>query len=270
MDPQVAKPELFQPDIRWQEHRESAMFRIEQAVRGAGYSMATFSPTDDTGGAITATEIKQREKRSLTTRDRKIGYWTPELAAAIEALLAIDQKHFGAEVTVQKPQVEFPDAVTPDLTEVAATIKTLNEASAVSAKTKVEYLHQDWDEDRIEEEVTDLVGSDVERAAAGMNAVATLAANLGKAVGAGGVDEATATEIMQLVLSKAVGADGEPIDVGPTDFVGAAEREQQALRDQALELAAARSTPATAKPGTPGRAGASAGKPRPGGPAVKR
>ena len=248
--------ELFQPAIRWEEHRETASELVQAIIRGAGYSMATFSPSDDAAGAITATEIKQRKERSLTTRGRKISYWTPALAAAVEVLLKIDVELFNGKATAQKPTVEFPDAVSPDPTEVATTIQTLDSAAAMSAVVKVQTLHPDWDEDQVEEEVARLIGSDVDRATTAMNAIAVLAANLGKAFAVGGVDEATAAAIMEYVLSKVVDEDGNPIDAGSTDFGGAAEHAEQVARDAAA---------AKAPPGAPGKPGGASAPGRPGG-----
>jgi A118 family predicted phage portal protein len=253
--------ELFQPTIRWEEHRETCGELVQVIVRGAGYSMATFSPSDDVGGAVTATEIKQREKRSLTTRGRKISYWTPALASVIEALLAVDEALFGGKAPAVKPTVEFPDAVSPDPTEVATTIQTLDSAAAMSATVKVQSLHPDWDEDQVEQEVARLIGSDVDRATTAMNNIAVLAANLGKAFAVGGVDEATAGAIMEYVLSKVVDEDGNPIESGATDFGGAAEHAEQVAREALA---------AKAPPGAAGKPG-SAGKGSPGpGPAGKR
>jgi A118 family predicted phage portal protein len=244
-NPAEMKLELFQPAIRFEEHAASMAAVLEVIIRGAGYSMATFSPgNDDATAAATATEIKQREKKSVTTRGRKIGYWTPELASLLEALLAIDVAQFGAQVTVNKPSVEFPDAVSPDPSEVAATLQVLDAATAVSAKVKVETLHPDWDETQVNEEVTNLTGTDLAKAAEGMNVIATLAANLAKAVTLGGIDEETALAMINLVLEKAVGADGKPIDPTTTDIAGAAE---QAIEEARIVAEAGKPPPVAGK-----------------------
>lgn len=245
LDPMATSPTLFQPAIRFAEHQATAQARIEAIVRGAGYSMATFSPSAESGTAVTASEIKQREKRSLTTRGRKIGYWLPALAGAIEALLAIDAAHFGASVKVQKPSVVFPDAVSEDPAEVARTLQLLDQAKAMSTEAKVELLHPDWDEEQVAEEVAALMGGALEQRAAGLKAVADLAVSLGKAVSTGGLADTTAQQIIELVLSEAVDEDGTPIDVGPADFAGSPE-------------------PAVVPPGAAGGLG---GPPRPAGPA---
>lgn len=249
-------PTLVQPLIRFEEHQQSAEAKLEAIVRGAGYSMQTFSPAGTEGGAVTATEVAARERRSLTTRGRKIGYWTPALAEAIEALLTIAVEHFGASITVERPGIEFPDAVTIDPKDQAETLNLLSQAAAASAEVKVRLLHPDWDDEQIEAEVTELTGTELDKTATALTTIAKLATELGKAVAVGGIAEDTAEAIMAAVLAKVTDEDGEPIDVGPTDFAGAAER--------AVEEARSLSAAAGARPGAPGATGAGpASRPRP-------
>jgi A118 family predicted phage portal protein len=259
---EVLAPTLVQPEIRFEQHQVSAEAKLESVVRGAGYSMQTFSPQGAEGGAVTATEVAARERRSLTTRSRKIGYWQPALAEAIEALLAVDVEHFGAGYTPVRPSVEFPDAVTIDPKDQAETLRLLAEASAASADVKVRILHPDWDDEQVNEEVTRLTGTDLDRQAAALTTIAKLAAELGKAVGAGGIAESTAEAIMEAVLAGVVDEDGDPIDVGPADFARSAE-----LAD--AEIGAASAKGAAALPGAqPARPAPGSGNgARPAGPA---
>lgn len=151
-DPASMTTTLVQPAIRFNEHQESARFRVEQIVRGAGYSMQTFAPNGDSA-AVTATEVAARERRSLTTRGRKISYWMPALTDALEALLGVDVAQFGADVVVERPAIEFPDAVSPDPKDVAQTLQLLHNAEAASTETKVRMLHPEWDDQAVADEV---------------------------------------------------------------------------------------------------------------------
>ncbi len=261
-DPNQMRMEMFQPSIRFAEHEATCQHLIEQVVRGAGYSMATLAPGDDDGPAPTATQIRQKKERSLTTRERKIGYWRPALAGALEALLAIDKEHFGADVTVLKPAIEWPDAVSPDPLEVAQTIQSLDAARALSDKAKVEFLHPDWDEDQVDEAVTEMSGSSFEQAANAVNTVATMAQGLGKAIATGGMTEEMAAALTQFVTDQIKGPDGEPIDVGDPDFSGATE--QAELQARAADAAIDASRAKAAGQGSPASGGG-----RPGGGAAR-
>lgn len=260
-DSPAATLQLFQPAIRFQEHSETAQALVEQIVRGSGYSMSTFSPVTDAHGSITATEIAQREKRSNTTRSKKVGYWSPELAKITEALMYVDWKRFDSGVAPEKPQVEFPDAVSPDISETAMTIQTLATANAMSAEVKVKMLHPDWDIDQVEEEVSRLTGTDLENMAGGMTMIAELATALASAVALGGLDEQTAEEMINLVLAQAVDENGDPIPPTSTSIAEAAATAQQAARDAAVAAAAAAPDGAvpSGRPGGPGGAAAGSG-----------
>lgn len=143
--------QLFQPQIRVSEHMDTVTDLITQILRGAGYSEQSFGMAGDV--AVTATEVTARERRSMLTRRRKIAYWTPELAAIIEALLAVDQAVFGAEVEPAKPAIEFADAVATDPLDMAQSLALLRQAEAASTETIVAMLHPDWEEPEIDDEV---------------------------------------------------------------------------------------------------------------------
>ena len=138
--------------IRTEDHARTTQDLLEQIVRGAGYSIQTFSGETE-GGAQTATEVAAKERRTLTTRDRKIGYWTPAITQALAVLMAVDVAQFGADLTPAPVRVEFADAVSDPPETVARTIQLLNEAKAISAKIKIGMLHPDWTPEQIDAEV---------------------------------------------------------------------------------------------------------------------
>ncbi|MEU0332220.1 phage portal protein [Streptomyces sp. NPDC006193] len=137
--------------IRVQEHKETAEDLVNQILRSAGYSGQTFGIGGDV--AVTATEVTARERRSMTTRGRKILRWRPALAHVIEALLAVDRIVFGSDVTPQRPTVEFEDSVQEDPLSLANTVNVLTQAQAASIETKVRWVHPEWDEDQVRAEV---------------------------------------------------------------------------------------------------------------------
>ena len=137
--------------IRVAEHRDTAVALLERIVSTAGYSARTFGLDD--GSQATATEVNASERRSLITRAKKVRYWTPGIAAAVEALLAIDRAVFGANVVPQRPVVEFPDAVEENPLTVAQTMQALRHAEAASTDTLVRLGHPQWGDDQVDAEV---------------------------------------------------------------------------------------------------------------------
>lgn len=143
---------LSQFAIRVAEHQSTADAIVQQAVRSAGYSAQTFG-LGDQGGAVTATEVKARERRSMTTRGKKARYWMPELADMLFVMLRLDRVLFTAGLVPERPRVTFGDSVSEDPASTAQTLSLLQQAQAVSTDTKVRALHPDWDDTAVQEEV---------------------------------------------------------------------------------------------------------------------
>ena len=181
--------------IRTEDHANAAQATLEQIVRGAGYSMQTFSGETE-GGAQTATETRAKEKRTLSTRDRKIEYWGLGLRRSLRMLLAIDGQIFGGSFGDEMPKIEFPDAVSEAPSEVATTIQALDAAKAISVKTKIQMLHPDWDDDRIEAEIEDIEG------ASRLANEADALTKLGQAAALGAVSEADVQTTAQARLAR--------------------------------------------------------------------
>jgi hypothetical protein len=146
------KAEQF--EIRVDEHSKTALDLVTRIVAAAGYSGQTFGLTGD----VAVTEVAARERKSLITRDKKLRYVRPELACMVEALLKLGNVHFGWGITPVRPLVEFPDAVQQDPTALAQTLSLLEQAKAVSTKTKVVMLHPEWDDAEVAEEVDRING----------------------------------------------------------------------------------------------------------------
>nr|WP_255429678.1 phage portal protein [Streptomonospora sp. PA3] len=169
--------QLIQPAIRVEEHARTCAEVAKQAVRGAGYSAPGIAEEGD-GQAVTATEIHDRKGRSLQTRARKIGYWRPELGSYIEGLLGIDVTVWpGAGAVVERPEIEWPDAVTPDPEALSRALSGIATAEAASIRTRVAMLHPDWDEPAIDEEVERIRGDRAGEADPWMGAAEGLAGN---------------------------------------------------------------------------------------------
>ncbi|HET6356084.1 capsid protein [Streptomyces sp.] len=140
--------------IRVKEHADTCSALVEQAARQAGYSASTFGEHGE-GQAVTATEVKAKERRSLVTKARKELYADPALADITAAQLAVEAGfRFGVKGLdlSEPPKVEFQDSISEGLGELATTAELIHRAEAASTKTLVEMLHPDWDKDQVEAE----------------------------------------------------------------------------------------------------------------------
>ena len=156
-DPNPITPIQF--EIRVAEHRDTCQALMEQAVRQAGYSAGSFGESD--GQAVTATEVKARNRRSLSTAGRKALYWDPGISSISAAWLAVlAGPRFRTEgIEPGTPSVEFQDGVAEGPIELATTAELLRRAEAASTETLVRMVHPDWTDDtRIQAEVDAILG----------------------------------------------------------------------------------------------------------------
>lgn len=156
--------EQVQFNIRVEEHLTACRSLAVQALRGAGYSAQTFGEGDQ-GGPVTATEVQARERRSYTTRDRKIGYCRLPVSRLSKAALQMDKFWFGGDSgdVSEVPNLEWPDGVQVDMETTAKVVQMLDAAKALSLRTKVQMVHPQWDREQIKTEMDDIEGEqDVE------------------------------------------------------------------------------------------------------------
>jgi A118 family predicted phage portal protein len=173
-------------DIRVVEHQQTCQSLTEEAVRGAGYSAQTFGMSGE--AAATATEVVARERRSYTTRSKKMNYFKPALRRLARTALQVDVAQFKTKgILPVLPDVEFPDGVAVDPQAQATTLQLLKAAQAVSIKTAVEMLHPDWDDTRVASEVK-LIEAEGAPPAAAMPAFPGTAATDSASDGSGGGD----------------------------------------------------------------------------------
>lgn len=140
--------------IRFAEHQATCAELKQVAVEGAGYSAATFGESSTSGGTITATEIEDRQRRTLMTRGAKLHYVRPGVESILFSLMAVQASVFGQDgLKPERPNVVFPDAVLPSPQELAQTAVALSSAKAASLQTLVGMVHPEWDEAQVDEEV---------------------------------------------------------------------------------------------------------------------
>lgn len=144
--------EKVQFDLHTAEHLEALDAIQQRAIQAAGYSTRTDQGSD--GQAMTATEVGATERRSLTTRDKKLRYWRPALERLAEVALRVDAYRFPAESATPMPvRVTFPEAVQPTPLDLANLATALRTSGGASTQTIVEALHPDWDATQVGEEV---------------------------------------------------------------------------------------------------------------------
>lgn len=137
--------EQVQFAIRVTEHEQTVRALTETIINQAGFSLGTFQESSDTD--ITATEVKAREKRTLTTRGRKAAHEKRALTALLTKMLAIQQ------VIPVDLTVTFPEVVQENPLEQAVSIAAVKNASLMSMRVGVQLLHPSWDASTVDAEV---------------------------------------------------------------------------------------------------------------------
>lgn len=150
--------------IRVDEHLKAIEWYAAKAVRAAGYNPD--ADYGEGGQEMTATEYSGRNRRSFSTRSKKILYWQNNLEAMVEALIRVFNERFASAERPAIPEdwpirIEWPPAAHPDLKVLAETAQMMLNARAASVRTRVQLLHPDWTDQEIDAEV-DLLSEEEE------------------------------------------------------------------------------------------------------------
>lgn len=139
--------------IRAEEHAKTAEALIRNIISMCGYSPQTFG-LDIEGQASSGTALLIREKKSFSMRAKKLNYWSAPLENFLTAVLQLDAAvyHTPNVHEADRVIVDFPDAMSTDLSTVANAVKLMRDAQTVSVKTAVRMLHPDWEQGQIDEE----------------------------------------------------------------------------------------------------------------------
>lgn len=140
--------------IRASEHASTAEALIRNIISMCGYSPQTFG-MDIEGQASSGTALLIREKRSFSMRAKKLNYWSQPLESFLTAILQLDGAVYGTKNVhpTDRVIVEFPDAMSTDLSTVANAVQMMHNAQAASTATMVKMLHPDWEQGQVDEEV---------------------------------------------------------------------------------------------------------------------
>ena len=141
-------------EIRAEQHAKTADSLIRNIISMCGYSPQSFG-LDIEGQAASGTALLIREKKSFSTRSKKLNYWSMPLERFLTSVLRLDGElyHQGDIHNTDRVIVEFPDCMSTDITTMAGAVKMLHDAQGVSTYIKVKMTHPDWEEGEVQEEV---------------------------------------------------------------------------------------------------------------------
>lgn len=124
-----------------------------KVIQSAGWSQATFGEhSGDTD--ITATEIRAREKRTLTKRARRLSEEQASLKRLLTKMLILN------DYVVSDVEINWPASVSPDAKELAETAQLLSVAGVASKFTLIRMVHPDWTDGQVSEEVVRILQED--------------------------------------------------------------------------------------------------------------
>ena len=124
-----------------------------------GYSPQSFG-LDIEGQAASGTALLIREKKSFSTRSKKLNYWSLPLERFLTSVLQLDNAlyHQGGVIASDRVIVEFPDCMSTDISTMANAVKMMHDAQAASTEVKIKLLHPDWEEGEVKAEVARVIG----------------------------------------------------------------------------------------------------------------
>lgn len=140
-----------QPEIRFEAHSQTCLSLVERIVDHGGYAPQTFGLRIE-GRAESGTALNIRERKTFLTQQKKSAAFGSTIERTSEQMLWVSRAVFGVRVTPVRPSAELADAIAADDRQVAETIEILNRAEAVSAQTKVEMAHPDWEPAQVQAE----------------------------------------------------------------------------------------------------------------------
>ncbi len=142
--------EFYQPDIRVLEHDQGGQLILREVLRKTGYSPVSLGLSDEV--VQTATEAIGKKDLTVKTTGAKSRHWGSALAPLSTTCLRVDAHLFGHPAPTEELELEWPQfAREPDEAK-ARTVQAWEAARAASTRTKVGYLHPDWDDKKVQEE----------------------------------------------------------------------------------------------------------------------
>ncbi|WP_147404224.1 hypothetical protein [Nocardia panacis] len=146
--------EAHQFAIRVDDHLRTSEGFLRAILRRVGFSPYTFGLSDDSGAAMTATEVDAKKDASTATFKTRSGIWKAVLTRAARTLIEVDAAVFETGAVVgQELEVHWPPAARESVQSKGQTLQALESAKAASTEWKVRYLNPDYDDQQVAHEV---------------------------------------------------------------------------------------------------------------------
>ncbi|WP_328438278.1 hypothetical protein [Nocardia puris] len=146
--------EAHQFQIRVDDHLRTAEGYLRAILRRIGFSPWTFGLSDDSGAAMTATEVDARSDASTNTQRARSGIWKARLAELGRTLIEVDAAVFGTGALIgQDLEVRWPPAARDSVQAKSQTLVALKASGSASRKWRVRYLNPDYDDEAVDDEV---------------------------------------------------------------------------------------------------------------------
>lgn len=142
--------ETVQPELQTTEHVEWINHIREMVVSHAGYSPASWSMNEQ-GRTDSGTALALRQARTLLTKAGKDRMAREAIRNAIAVALA--WMDGAAKVTEYRPEVMLGTGLPEDVKEKAEAVSTLKAAGLISERQAVRFMHPDWTEDQVDDEL---------------------------------------------------------------------------------------------------------------------
>jgi hypothetical protein len=139
--------------IRTDDHMKACDTLVRNIIGMSGYSPQSFGLVEYGQQTDSGTALRIRERKSLLTRAKKGGYWTPELMRLFYQMQLFDGAKRNKKYEPVPVNVILQDSVIQDEKETAAIVRELEQAKAASTYIKVKTLHPGWTEEEVEKEV---------------------------------------------------------------------------------------------------------------------
>lgn len=149
------KPELVQPEIRVEKFLAIKQNLIDDILRRAGYSTASFG--EDDSGSQTATEVRSKNSRSGRTRGRKLRIWQPAVDALVRKLVAMHVALIeGGKGDPEKVTIAWPPSVDIAPVERSTIVTNLFNSQSADVEQRVKIMNPDWTPDQIKKQVASI------------------------------------------------------------------------------------------------------------------
>lgn len=149
----------FAPPLRTAEILAVYERALKNAYMFAGFAPASFGLTDMV--AMTATQSRALEKRTISTHAAKTSEWVERLPELMYATMCLDSLYFRDKGAVGaiRSTFEFPPAIPETAADIAGSVQMLRQAELISIEEGVRQINPGKDDDWIMAEAAKIAGN---------------------------------------------------------------------------------------------------------------